>query len=310
MIDQRGNSNAGGRAMIIGAVLTVLWLVMLLVFWITANETATGAALWVSVVAALMPLGLIWIAVYLARTIDTLKAEADALRATLDYNILRTEPPPMSSRPTPGTAGQPAGTTGAGTQKADVAIPPPPDRRAGQPAGNNPRQAHPDLEMSEQVRPTPDTIIRALNFPDGPDDQQAVQALREALLDPDHARLIRSAQDVVTLLAKRGIFTDELTPDPATPAAWRRFAEGQRGQAVTEVGTIRNPESVEMASAAMVGDDVFRDAVHHFLRLFDRSTTVLMPKLDDEQIIWLADTRSARAFMLLARAAGLFGQDD
>ena len=55
---------------------------------------------------------------------------------------------------------------------------------------------------------------------------------------------------------------------------------------------------------------MFRDAVHHFLRLFDRSVTELMPQLTDDEILWLAQTRSARAFMLLARAAGLFGQEE
>ena len=36
----------------------------------------------------------------------------------------------------------------------------------------------------------------------------------------------------------------------------------------------------------------------------------MMPQLSDDEILWLAETRSARAFMLLARAAGLFGQDE
>ena len=86
----------------------------------------------------------------------------------------------------------------------------------------------------------------------------------------------------------------ELVPVPLDPA---------RGFHLTAA-------ALEAATAAMRGDEVFRDAVHHFLRLFDRSVTEMMPQLSDDEILWLAETRSARAFMLLARAAGLFGQDE
>lgn len=174
----------------------------------------------------------------------------------------------------------------------------------------DPRQTSLGLDAPEPVDLSPVTVIRALNFPDGPDDREAIAALRDTLRDPDHARLIRSAQDVITLLADRGIYTDELEAGPADVSAWRRFAEGQRGSAVSAVGAVRNAELLDAATAEMRADDVFRDAVHHFLRLFDRSVTALMPDMGDDDIAWLAQTRSALAFMLLARAAGLFGQAD
>ena len=303
MFEGPGDSGRGNRALVIGAALTALWLVMLLVFWLTGSGTATGAPRWISVVAALMPLGLIWLAVGIARAIDALRAEADDLRAQLDRERLTAEP---SRSPAP------APITPVAPRPAPVPRPAFAPRRAdpAAAAAADPRQSSLGLDAPEPLDLPGETVILALNFPDGPDDAAAIAALREALRDPDQARLIRSAQDVVTLLAERGIITDDLVPETTDPAAWRRFGDGQRGRAVSGVGAVRDAAALEAATAAMRGDEGFRDAVHHFLRLFDRSVTELMPQLTDDEILWLAQTRSARAFMLLARAAGLFGQEE
>ena len=310
MANPLGGMARGGRALIIGAALTVLWLVMLLIFWLTSGgDGAAGAPGWISVVAALMPLVLIWMAVGLAQAIDRLKAEAEGLRAEMAQAAMRRADPRKASEPVHAAAYQPAPST----TTRQIARPAAPARRTDErahAAASDPRQTSLGLDAPEPVELAPVTVIRALNFPEGPEDHAAIAALREALRDPEHARLIRSAQDVITLLADRGIYTDDLDAGPADVAAWRRFAEGQRGNAVGTVGAVRDPEMLDVATAAMRGDEVFRDAVHHFLRLFDRSVTVLMPELGDDEIIWMAQTRSALAFMLLARAAGLFGQTE
>ncbi|WBU64013.1 hypothetical protein [Paracoccus aerodenitrificans] len=302
---RRGEGDAGGRAMMIGAGLTALWVVMLLIFWLTAGS-GSGPGWWVSAVAALTPLGLIWIAVGLARAVDELRNEAQALRSSIDHNILRSDPPRIQ---------QPSGSDGMASQassmRPSVATGKVPARRA-EPASpqDDPRQSSLGLDAPEPIELAGQTVIRALNFPDGPDDREAVEALREALRDPDLARLIRSAQDVITLLAERGIYTEDLDSDAIDPSAWRRFGDGQRGQAVSAVGSVRDPDLLEAATLAMRGDEIFRDAVHHFLRLFDRGATAMIPRLSDDEIVWLAETRSARTFMLLGRAAGLFGQEE
>lgn len=151
------------------------------------------------------------------------------------------------------------------------------------------------------------TLVRALNFPDGPDDHEAIEALRDALKDPDNSRVLRAAQDVVTLLAGRDIYMDMLPPNPTSAQSWRRFAAGQRGSAVGALGAIEDEDALATVSEMMRQDEIFRDAVHHFLRHFDGLLARLVPALDDTQIAVLADSRSARAFMLLGRAAGSFG---
>jgi hypothetical protein len=52
---------------------------------------------------------------------------------------------------------------------------------------------------------------------------------------------------------------------------------------------------------------VFRDVAHHFLRHFDRMLEEFERNATDEDIARLVETRSARAFMLLGRVAGIFG---
>ena len=56
----------------------------------------------------------------------------------------------------------------------------------------------------------------------------------------------------------------------------------------------------------MKQDPIFRDTAHHFLRRFDRSFAAFEAEADDADISALADTRTARAFMLLGRVAGTF----
>jgi hypothetical protein len=53
-------------------------------------------------------------------------------------------------------------------------------------------------------------------------------------------------------------------------------------------------------------DHIFRDAVHHFLRQFDRTLAAFEPEATDAEIARLSETRTARAFMLLGRVAGTF----
>jgi hypothetical protein len=56
----------------------------------------------------------------------------------------------------------------------------------------------------------------------------------------------------------------------------------------------------------MKQDPIFRDAAHHFLRRFDRAFAGFEAQASDGEISALAETRTARAFMLLGRVAGTF----
>jgi hypothetical protein len=149
-------------------------------------------------------------------------------------------------------------------------------------------------------------FIRALNFPENANDREGFAALRKALKDRPTAQLIQAAQDILTLMSHDGIYMDDLRPDMARPEIWRRFAEGERGRTIAALGGIRDRSSLALTAARMKQDTIFRDAAHHFLRLFDKMFTQFAENASDAEISDLSDTRTARAFMLLGRVAGTF----
>jgi hypothetical protein len=99
---------------------------------------------------------------------------------------------------------------------------------------------------------------------------------------------------------------DDLRPDMARPEIWRRFAQGARGRAVAALGGVRDRSSLALSAGRMKQDPIFRDAAHHFLRLFDKSFVEFEAQATDSEIQSFAETRTARAFMLLGRVAGTF----
>ncbi len=149
-------------------------------------------------------------------------------------------------------------------------------------------------------------FIRAIQFPEDSEDAEGFAALRRVLADRTTAKLIRASQDVLTLLAQEGIYMDNLTPDRARPDLWRRFAAGERGRPVAALGGIRDRSCLALTGMKMREDPVFRDAAHHFLRSFDRALAAVEPRASDAEMGALADTRTARAFMLIGRVAGTF----
>ncbi|MCZ0960387.1 hypothetical protein [Paracoccus benzoatiresistens] len=291
-----------------GIALSGVWLFLVALFWLLApgGEGAPGGLARLAVVmGTILPLVLIWLAVRTARAIALLRAEADELRQRLSQlrqvTATRGVPPP---RPVPEILDD------ADLQPRAPAPVPAPAPAAPRPAPRPATDARPQPARAESPAPVhvdADTLIRALNFPDGPDDSLAIAALRHALQDGDHARVLRAAQDVVTLLAGQDLYMDDLPPEPVPPALWRRFAEGARGSAVAALGGIRDQEALDIAAALLDRDEIFRDTAHHFLRHFDAMLTRQVPQMDDAQIAVLAETRSARAFMLLGRLAGVFG---
>jgi hypothetical protein len=72
------------------------------------------------------------------------------------------------------------------------------------------------------------------------------------------------------------------------------------------LGGIRDRSSLALTGARMREDPIFRDAAHHFLRTFDRTFQEFEKVASDADLAELADTRTARAFMLFGRVTGTF----
>ncbi len=107
-------------------------------------------------------------------------------------------------------------------------------------------------------------------------------------------------------MSQDGIYMDDLRPDRARPEIWRQFGQGARGRPIAPLGGIRDRSSLALTNARMKQDPIFRDAAHHFLRRFDKTFAEFEERASDGEISALADTRTARAFMLLGRCAGTF----
>ncbi|OUS04378.1 hypothetical protein A9Q96_15635 [Rhodobacterales bacterium 52_120_T64] len=150
-------------------------------------------------------------------------------------------------------------------------------------------------------------LLRALDFPRNEKDAEGFRALRLAKRDEETGQLLRAAEDILNLLSQEGIYMDDLRPEIAPAYDWRSFAEGTRGSDVTTVGGIIAPEAMERIKAREKTDQIFRDSSLYFLRRFDIMLKSFTSGASDAQIQMLADTRSGRAFMLLGRAAGMFG---
>jgi hypothetical protein len=307
----------------IGAgVLTCLWLVAV-IFFTTRDTGGDGSGFAdgvLTTLAVLMPVALIWVAATAARTARGLREEAARLQASIDAMraayVDQQQRATMDLRPAvvekleelvESTRAAQAG--GVGVFSSLRALPPAEDRAAVVHPPAAPDLPQPGLALSAPVEKDPISVtdfIQALNFPENEHDKDGFRTLRRALEDRSTERLIRASQDVLTLLSQDGIYMDDLRPDRARPEMWRRFAQGERGRAVAALGGIHDRSSLVLAAGRMKKDPVFRDAAHHFLRHFDRTFMEFERNASDAEIVALANTRTARAFMLIGRVTGTF----
>lgn len=319
--------SAFGPTEIVAALLAVVWVVAVIAYAIISPPADGGGLLGVvmTLLVVFLPLALIWAAVTTLRSVRVLRAEAARLQATVDAMrnaYLLSQQSSAAIKPameqkleevaqvTKEAAGvlatfqtrrDPALTVPSADRKAAMVAPPRPAPQDEQPAlalGTPAEDLRPPLSVGD--------FIRALNFPEGPDDREGFRALRLALEDRNVAKLIRAAQDVLTLLSQEGIYMDDLRPERARPELWRRFAQGERGRTIAGLGGIRDRSSLALTASRMREDPVFRDAGHHFLRTFDKTFQEFESNASDADLAELSDTRTARAFMLFGRVTGTF----
>lgn len=307
------------RAEAVAVGLSLVWLVAVVAYVLRAPEGVGALDLVMTLMMVFLPIALIWIAVTTLRSVQELRAEATRLQAAVEamrasYVQAQVQPGVERKLDEIERAAKTAETVLAtfSTRRDTTLSQPSADRKAAlatpirggaedQPAlalGTPAEDLRAPLSVAD--------FIRALQFPENPDDREGFRALRLALEDRTVAKLIRAAQDVLTLLSQEGIFMDDLKPDRARPEIWRSFAQGERGRAISGLGGIRDRSSLALTAGRMREDPIFRDAAHHFLRTFDRTFAEFERNASDAELVELADTRTARAFMLFGRVAGVF----
>lgn len=313
---------------VIAVALTLCWLGLVAAFFLMTDGAGADNALGLTMtlVAICLPVALIWVAAVTARTAREMRAEAQRLQGAIDAMrsawMQQAQATALGMKPSVEkkldeiAAAQRQTETAIATftsRRDSAASQPSADRKAAlaAPRAAPPGEDQPGLALgtpAEDMR-APVSVadfIQALNFPDSPEDRDGFRALRRALEDRTMAKLIRAAQDVLTLLAQDGIYMDDLRPDRAKPEVWRRFAAGERGKGIAALGGVRDRSSLALTAGRMRQDTIFRDAAHHFLRQFDRTFQEFEKNCTDQEVAEFAETRTARAFMLLGRVTGTF----
>jgi len=310
---------------IVAVLLSALWLLGAAAFFFvlgpgTGGESPVLQGLMV-MMAVFLPGAMIWVAAIAARTSKIMREESQRLQTAIDAiqqaYVAQAQGRGMASEP---SVNKKLDEIAAATKKAETVLATFSSTRERQPAPLRPTPPPaPALDSTEQAHlplgTQPDDFapvlaradfIRALNFPETTEDTEGFAALRKALRDRKAKELINASQDVLTLLSQEGIYTDDMRPDMARPELWRRFAAGERGRTIAALGGIRDRTSLALVAGRMKQDPVFRDAAHHFLRRFDKAFQEFEIEATDSEIQDLAQTRTARAFMLLGRVAGIF----
>lgn len=290
----------------IAGAFSFVWVVGVGVYVWSGLSPSGFIGMLMTTLVVVLPLALCWYAVAGLKAIQALRAEAADLQAEMDQ--MRTAPPARPQTPAarpaesaPAFASRRDGTLTQPSADRRVAMAPPrPAASEEQPglALGTPLEEDAPLEVAD--------FLRAIHFPEGPEDTEGFRALRLALADRVSAKLIRAAQDVLTLLAAEGIFMDDLNPDRPRPELWRKFVAGERGRAIAGLGGVRDRSCLALTAQKMREDAVFRDAAHHFLRSFDKAVAAIEPRASDSDLSTLSDTRTARAFMLFGRVTGTF----
>lgn len=310
----------------VAGAMSLIWLGAVGAYVWTAPEGAGTLGLVLTLLVVFLPLALIWASVVTLRSVRALRAEAQRLQATVEAMraayVQSQQAAQAVAKPSvekkldelAASARHTETVLASFTSRRDQTLTQASaDRKAAlvAPRPAPPEQEQPGLALgtpAEDMRPPLSVadFIKALQFPESPDDKDGFRALRLALEDRTTAKLIRASQDVLTLLAQEGIYMDDLKPDRARSELWRRFASGERGRAIAALGGIRDRSSLALTTGRMREDTVFRDAGHHFLRCFDKTFAAFEPNATDEELAELADTRTARAFMLFGRVTGTF----
>lgn len=306
----------------VAIALCVVWVLAVGTYVWTAPEGVAPIGLVLTLLVVFLPLALIWAAAVTLRSVRSLRHEAARLQATVEamraayvagqqgglkpsverkLNEIAQATRQTETALATFTSRRDGTLSVASADRKAAFAAPQPDPAAEQPAlalGTPAEALRPPLSNAD--------FIRALQFPENPDDKDGFRSLRAALEDRNAAKLIRAAQDVLTLLGQEGIYMDDLKPDRARPEIWRRFAMGERGRGVAALGGVRDRSSLALTAGRMREDAIFKDAAHHFLRSFDKVFQEFEKTATDSDLTDLAETRTVRAFMLLGRVTGIF----
>ncbi|MDE0307224.1 MAG: hypothetical protein OXI87_20440 [Albidovulum sp.] len=288
---------------IAGIIASIAWIAfsaMVLLLDRGDSEPLVSIQPYLEIVAFLAPLVLIWLAAQAIRSsissehsIRYLRAEQEELRRRLGASDTRWREledsllAEVSSK----------NSTDAGYApelKKEYRVPQP------EPQPQLFRQANQGMEYHGKVSAR--VLIRALNLPEDENDTDGFEALNRAMEIEGVRILLDNSQRVLVTLADSNIFTDNLNPDLARPEIWRMHATGEKKQVISTLGGIRDVNLLEVVAERLEKDEDFYELAQSFVARFQSMLQQLIGSTTDTDIIALANTRTARAFILLGNA--------
>lgn len=323
-------TNNGKSALIIGCILTALWVIGIIVAFYALPNLAKelkydNSMTALVLIAMIIPIALIWTAVLLSRSMArmmsqtvVLQKSVERMRQTLDIQIAEqseTRDRWIQSQLAQITelTKQTDDRVSALAEKTfdDRNIPSAELRNI--PALNY-KKDNSDDSQSHLAFPTNDAettiiipeFIKALNFPDNANDTEGFRVLRDAFNDPKLAKVLQSSQDILTMLSQDGIYMDDLRIETPAASAWRSFIEGKRGIDVSALGMVRDRTALSLSKTRLKNDIAFKETAHHFLTQFIDILENFGKNANDAELAELGKTRSAVAFMLLGRVSDIF----
>jgi hypothetical protein len=325
--------------LIIALTLTVFWAVFCGAYAyvfpdLTKGIRDTPMDLAMLALAVFLPIVLIWFVALAADAMQSLKSEAAHLRsemADLRTSSSNTLPAPMAqpthmeirpdswikdqllqiaklAKQTEIQVADIAMNSEYGRQKL-IANRDAPALPKAKPTHVDDNQASLPLTGPTEVETAPITVqefLKALNFPDSPEDREGFRVMRRAKEDRELSKLLTTCQSLLSMLSQDGIYMDDLYPDPTNAGLWRRFVTGERSGSTATLGGIRDRSALALARNRMRVDTNFRATVHSYLVQYLDTLSNFEPTAEDQELINLSQTRSGKAFMLLGRLVGTF----
>lgn len=327
------DKSSENAALVTAIALTAIWIIGIAAIFYLYPDVARQISLDQSLTALVavglfLPLILIWIAALLSRSMAAMQNEAKTLRKSVERidEMLRVQIVDETETRDRWIQSQLAQIT-AHTKKTSLDLTALVEKisegRLGETTAPRNTTALPkkpfiltdaaqaDLPLPRDVKKpsAPITIrelIKALNFPDNAKDAEGFRVLQRAFSDRTTSKLLRSAQDVLTMLSEDGIFMDDLRVEWPEASAWRSFAKGARGSEVAALGMVRDRTALTISKTRLKSDVAFRAKVHGFLTQFDHILTEFEETAENSELVEMGKTRSAIAFMLLGRVSGAF----
>lgn len=145
-------------------------------------------------------------------------------------------------------------------------------------------------------------FTRAANFPESEDDIETLDALYDVLTDPEAASLLQCAEDTLASLADIDLYMEDFGPKLMPASVWKSHLDGSGGDALEGIDA---PVEQSRIRAKLGSDKGFETLAAKFMdRYEDMGRRLLAESEDEALIVDLSNTRTGRAYLMIAGPAG------